>query len=106
MDIDLYTLYTRLPETRRDRHLTQWSIDKDPHGSFLRGIVVKDSEPDFDPTAKTRFTSTSLIKHRNGMVITTRSGSTYTLLTPAPGFSALDLCGIPEGPMAPNCEDA
>ena len=97
MDLDLYALYERSPETKRIRRLEHWSIRTDHHGPYLVGVVVKDSEPDFD-LKKLRLTSTSHIQYRDGMVVITRSGSEYTLLTPAPGFSEKNLHDIPIKP--------
>ena len=70
---------------QRQRLLDRWSIEtvRDNEGSWTRakGITVKGAGEDL--TGFVRFTTTSAIQSREGMTLTTSSGSTYTLLEPA-----------------------
>lgn len=74
-----------LTNSTRVRTLEDWLIDfwvstENERVYFLRGRVVADTSPDYDPNL-VRLTSTSPIQHVEGNVVTTVSGSTYTLGT-------------------------
>ena len=78
----------------RRRKLAYWSIHsypaKDPNITIhcLRGRVAEEVDG-FIPSM--RITHTSPIAACNGRVVTTASGSEYTLCTPNPGMSNLHL---------------
>jgi hypothetical protein len=71
------------PVHKRDRILTWWSIHFTKDGLQLSGIVsIEGNEPPLEPGAQFRLTYTSNIKEVEENVVTTISGSKYTLVGP------------------------